>query len=86
MYNESLYIRLFLCLASLLLSLKATIYLFQFKGAKEKNRMKKFKAVICLFCLALLICACEGPIRKHGKPPDQVPVGKIETVDRVVHS
>ena len=48
--------------------------------------MKKFKAVICLFCLALLISACEGPIRKHGKPPDQVPVGKIETVDRVVHS
>lgn len=46
--------------------------------------MKRFKLLLCVFCLAVLVSACEGPIRKHGKPPDEVPIGKIEMVDPVV--
>jgi len=58
---------------------------FKNLSVKETN-MKYFKLLLCVSCLALLISACEGPIRKHGKPPDEVPIGKIEIVDPIARS
>jgi hypothetical protein len=46
--------------------------------------MKYFELLICAFYLVVLMTACGGKIRKNMEAPGSVPVGKIETVDRVV--
>jgi len=48
--------------------------------------MKYFKLLICVFCLAILMTACGGKVRKKMSAPDEneIPTVKIETVDHVI--
>ena len=48
--------------------------------------MKYFKLLICVFCLAILITACGGKVRKNMGDPGEVPSVKIETVDQVMQT
>ena len=49
---------------------------------KGEDCMKYCKLLICVFCLAMLMTACGGKGRSKMSAPDQVPIGKIETVDQ----